>query len=390
MITLRKSELLYKTGLCTFLGFSFFSAIFIGYTRVNNLFHVAALLFILAMLFKSQHCRPLMSNHSALRGIGLILIFLCYYSYSSLWSLKPRDLTSELTHSGYILIYIAMLINMLSGSWRNRLLWCVVAGITILCLYLSWFDFTSISQFRATTSNNPGPSNVIDLSGYAAIGIICSLMIFRETRQKGVLCLIPVLLAFMVLTQSRGPLIALLIALILTTSYMNMNRKSLISIAVIAILVIITIIFTSLGELLISRFGELYQQSFVRMSIWRHTVELISQRPFFGYGVDKQLDFLNYTGEHIRTTHNLYLAALLKGGFVGFSLLAAVLTFSIKRALYHLRSGRRSEAALLVFMLVFYCSQGMFVIANPAEFWYLFWFPLAVALAVPDSQNKTA
>jgi hypothetical protein len=34
-------------------------------------------------------------------------------------------------------------------------------------------------------------------------------------------------------------------------------------------------------------------------------------------------------------------------------------------------------------MLVFYSSQGMFVIANPAEFWYLFWLPLALLLSQP-------
>ncbi|BEM33827.1 hypothetical protein SME36J_24590 [Serratia marcescens] len=38
---------------------------------------------------------------------------------------------------------------------------------------------------------------------------------------------------------------------------------------------------------------------------------------------------------------------------------------------------------MFLFMLVFYSSQGMFVIANPAEFWYLFWLPLAMLLSQP-------
>ncbi|MGL9774285.1 MAG: hypothetical protein ACR5LG_11105 [Sodalis sp. (in: enterobacteria)] len=27
-----------------------------------------------------------------------------------------------------------------------------------------------------------------------------------------------------------------------------------------------------------------YQQSFIRFGIWRHTLELVAQKPFFGWG----------------------------------------------------------------------------------------------------------
>ena len=69
----------------------------------------------------------------------------------------------------------------------------------------------------------------------------------------------------------------------------------------------VVIAYSAIGEMLLTRFGELYQQSFVRISIWRHSPALIEQAPFFGYGFDKQLNFLNYTGELNHTTHSLYL-----------------------------------------------------------------------------------
>jgi len=383
MLTSKKPDWVYQAGIFSFLAFSFFSAIFCGQTRVNNLFHISALLLAMLLLTRPQQRQRLFANTAAMTGMALVLLFLLYYSISALWGADPGDMASTLTHSGYILFYLTWLIFLLDGAWRYRLLAAIVAGITLLCLYLAAFDYPTIYHLRTTTAVNPGPDNVIDLAGYAAIGILLSLMIFRDTRRKAALLVIAPLFAFMVLTQSRGPLIALAIALAVTTPYVHLSRNTLFAAAAAMLAVAAAVVFSATGEMLLTRFGELYQQSFVRMSIWRHSLELISQAPFLGYGVDKQLNFLNYTGELNHTTHSLYLGALLKGGLVGFLLFAALLIYGARLALRHRRNGRRLEAALYLFMLVFYCSQGMFVIANPAEFWILFWLPLALVMSQP-------
>ena len=46
MFTFSKPERCYRFGSALFLAFAFFSAIFCGQTRVNNLFHLAALLWL--------------------------------------------------------------------------------------------------------------------------------------------------------------------------------------------------------------------------------------------------------------------------------------------------------------------------------------------------------
>lgn len=386
MVTSKKSDFNHLASVFLFLAFSFFSAIFCGKTRVNNLFHLSAVLLIIMIFSRPLLRQRLFSNQPAMKGMALTLAFLIYYAISALWGAEPGNITSVLTHGGYIMLYLAWLIFLLDGTWRYRLLASIVAGMSLLCLYLAVFDYPAIYHLRQTTKLNPGPSNVIDLAGYAAIGIILSLILFRDTRHKAALCGIPLLFAFIVLTQSRGPLIALAVGLVMTTPYHHLSKKNLLATAVVILLTFVAIAFSPQGEMLLARFGELYQQGFVRMSIWRHSLGLIEQAPFFGYGFDKQLNFLNYTGELIHTTHSLYLGALLKGGMVGFVLLAALLSYGVRLAYQHLRSGRRLEAALYLFMLVFYCSQGMFVIANPAEFWYLFWFPVAMVLSQPERE----
>jgi O-antigen ligase len=384
----KKADITTSIYVYAFLTFSFFSAIFCGHTRVNNLFHISAFFFLLALVSRAELRQIWLNRRAASKGIALAACFLAYYSASNLWGGTPDDTASALTHSAYILIYLGLLVSVLDSPRRNLLLCAVIAGITLLCLYLAWGDYHQIYTLRETSDINPGPRNVIDLAGYAALGIILSLMVFRDTQQKKVLLAIPLLFAFMVLTQSRGPLIALLAALALTTSYRALNKKSVMFIVAAMIFTAGVVLWSSIGEMLITRFTQLYQQSFVRMSIWRHSFSLIEQAPFFGYGFDRELTFTNYTGEFIHTTHSLYLGALLKGGLVGFSLFAGLLTFGARLAVVHLKAGRRLEAALYLFMLIFYCSQGMFVIANPAEFWYLFWFPLAMVFAQPTSMAR--
>ena len=162
------------------LAFAFFSAIFCGQTRVNNLFHLAALLWLAAVFT----LRQLWANRQARWGGGLALMFLLYYSLSALWGETPGDMPSALTHSAYILLYLAWLVTLLDGERRHQLQWAMLAGMTALCLYLTLVDAPSIYYLRETTARNPGPSNVIDLAGYAAIAILLSLMIFRDTGQK--------------------------------------------------------------------------------------------------------------------------------------------------------------------------------------------------------------
>lgn len=388
MIFSKKTDVTALIAVYAFLTFSFFSAIFCGHTRVNNLFHISAFFFLLTWVTRQEFRQDWLNRRAAVSGIALTACFLAYYSASNLWGGTPSDTVSALTHSAYILVYLGLLVTVLDSPRRNLLLCTVIAGITLLCLYLAWVDYHEIYTLRVTSGANPGPRNVIDLAGYAELGIILSLMVFRDTQQKKVLLAIPPLFAFMVLTQSRGPLIALLAALALTTHYRTLNKKTTMLIVAALILTAAMVLLSSSGEMLITRFAQLYQQSFVRMSIWRHSVSLIEQAPFFGYGFKSELAFTNYTGEFIHTTHSLYLGALLKGGLVGFCLLAGLLAFGARLALRYHKAGRRLEAALYLFMLIFYCSQGMFVIANPAEFWYLFWFPLAMVFAQPTSMAR--
>lgn len=367
--------------------FSFFSAIFCGYTKVNNLFHLAAIFFAIA-LYRHRDLRLIFSrNDEVRRGLTLIAVMLGYFAFSNLWSNDPANIESTLTHSVYLLLYLAMLIAVLNGEKRDLLFTVIMLGFTLLCLYSLIFDHQEILTSRQVSKSNPGPGNVIDLAGLAGVGVILSLIVFREKRRLAILAVIPILLGTMLLTQSRGPVLSLFIALLVTQSYKHLKPKHTAYFLIALVAIGAVILSSEVGRQLLTRFEEMYIQSFLRLSIWRHTFELAGQSPYFGYGFNYELSFTNYSGEYIRTTHSLYWGALLKGGIVGLALLLAVLGYCGWLALRRMRDGMRLEAALFIFILLFYTSQGMFVVGNPSESWYLFWFPLAVIMTTRLKTN---
>lgn len=377
-----------KLYVAFFFFFSFFSAIFCSYTKVNNLFHLSAILFIIT-LYCDKNLRLSFFRHDEIQhGLSIIAAMLLYFSFSNLWTNDPTNIESTLTHSVYLLLYMAILITILNGTQRNLLFASVILGLTILCLYSIAFDYHNILVNRQVSKNNPGPGNVIDLAGIAGIGVILSLIVFRDKQSRMILIAIPILFGTMLLTQSRGPVLSLLIALIVTLPYKHLRLKHITYCLMMLIVIGVAVLSSKIGQSLLARFEDMYTQSFLRLSIWRHTFELVSQAPYFGYGFNYELAFTNYSGEHIHTTHSLYWGALLKGGLVGFGMLLAVLSYCGMLAVRRLRDGMRLEAALFIFMLLFYTSQGMFVVGNPSESWYLFWFPLGVIMTTRFESHR--
>ena len=182
------------------------------------------------------------------------------------------------------------------------------------------------------------------------------------------------------LNISVWPIIALLVAFVCTLHLHVFTRRNLLIVAALALVLGALFFFTPTGDLLLARFEELGTQSGLRLSIWHHTVQEVASQPWLGRGFDYELNFTNYSGEHITTTHSVYLGALLKGGIIGLALLLAVIAGGLWQAWRNQQDGRYG-LAIFIYALIFMASQGMFIISNPRESWPLFWLPLGIALS---------
>ncbi len=81
----KKTDITALIYVYAFLTFSFFSAIFCGHTRVNNLFHISAVFFLMTLFGQPEFRQIWLNRRAAGTGIALAACFLAYYSASNLW-----------------------------------------------------------------------------------------------------------------------------------------------------------------------------------------------------------------------------------------------------------------------------------------------------------------
>lgn len=368
-----------------FILFMFFSAIFCNVSKVNLLFHGSLIIFIITLFLSYESRKIFLNDKSFLKGLILPLLFLLYFSFTNLWSQNPGNISSTLKQTLYLLTFIFLFRQTERLGYKKYVMAAVFLGMSILSiLTLIMVDKTTLLQNRLGNSFPWAPDNVIDLGGYMVIGLFCGMIFIRETGKNWLYLLFPVLLITLLLTQSRGPLIAFIAAFVLLFIINPSYKSKHIFYGVAIVSVIIALVFlTNFHHIFINRLDSSYQQSFIRFGIWKNAVEIASEKPFFGWGYDKNLVFVNSVGQNISTTHTIYLSSFLKGGVVGFTLLMSVIAFGLVQLRKHIRVQHKTEASIFIFSLIYYMTQGMFIIGNPQEFWFLFWFPLAIVLSQP-------
>ncbi|MGP4123699.1 MAG: O-antigen ligase family protein [Sodalis sp. (in: enterobacteria)] len=329
--------------------------------------------------------RQLLDDRRFNLGLLLIALMLGYFCLTTLWSAQLKDLIYELTHALYLLLFIVMYRAMVLRGRRLIALWAVAAGmIALVTLTFFTVNTQTLLSNRLMDGFSGAPTNVIDLAGYFSLGILMCLIIMRDTAIRWLYLPVTVLLLALLLTQSRGPLLSLLCALgVLLTLQTSVRRRHVVAITLMGVGVSALLFMTCFGAIFLQRAESSYQQSFIRLGIWRHALDIAAKKPLFGWGLDKKLFFVNLLGDNITTTHSLYLAALLKGGAAGALLLALVISYGLMMAKRQYDCYQGLEGALFLFATGFYFTQGMFIISNPNVAWYLFWFPLAVVLTLP-------
>jgi O-antigen ligase len=205
-------------------------------------------------------------------------------------------------------------------------------------------------------------------------------MLLKEKASHWLYLPVVIMLVMLLLTQSRGPIIALVLAVGCTLHLHVFTRRNLLIAAALAVLVALLLVMTPVGDMLLARFEELGTQSGLRLSIWHHTLSEMASQPWLGRGFSYELDFINYSGEHITTTHSVYMGALLKGGIVGLLLLLAVIACGLWQA-WRKRHRQPLQSGDPVLRAGVYGLAGDVYHQQPRETWVLFWLPLGIALS---------
>ncbi|WP_244290502.1 O-antigen ligase family protein [Erwinia rhapontici] len=366
-------------------AFLFFLPLVGGLSKVNNTFHIALILSVFFLFFNKNTRDAIFNKTKFNTGLIFISTLLLYFSLSGLWSENSGSVISEITHSVYIIFFIIIFSITTFHDKKNVILAAIFSSIVILCLLtLIYVDKQTLLRSRLENGFSLAPENVIDMAGYYGIGIFCGLILLRETGKKWLYLPIALLFVAMLLTQSRGPLFSLVVALApLVLLLKHLQRKDWLIIGAILVILALAMVFSNGYDVLSARIDKSYSQSFTRFGIWENALSYIQQKPWFGWGFSQELDFVNAIGQRVHTTHSLYFATLLKGGIVGGLLLLAVIVYGCYMGWLLIKANQALEASMFLFGLMFYATQGMFLLSNPSVPWVMFWLPLALVMAQP-------
>ena len=125
----------------------------------------------------------------------------------------------------------------------------------------------------------------------------------------------------------------------------------------------------------------------VRTRIWSYALELITQRPWTGYGLQSTFKLEGSAGSV--NPHNLYLSTAYYLGIPGLTLLLVPLFAAFAYALRGLASRRNQLCFILLVHAVLATSTNYGqVVKSAAPLWTIYWLPIAMALANASTRRS--
>ena len=290
----------------------------------------------------------------AIRYVGFFsVMFILLMSTLLLISYILNKKSTSKNKIGIILTYIAIIILMSLGTLFNNSFRAVIRLIQLilivnffllfsiirynentfnyrrifacLSIYISIYYITMIKDINNLTNFKSIYANPNTLGIFSFLYFVLCLVIYHfNSRFISIMC--SFLFALMVfLSGSRTNLIALIIFGGINVFYKVISKNKFIWNTFILLVCIFIIAFTciypnldkfsfydSLSRITFNLTGKnLYSG---RNILWRSTIELIKQKPFWGYGTGIQLsDFIDVG----LSAHNLYIQITLQNGIIG-------------------------------------------------------------------------
>jgi len=352
------------------------------------------------------------------RGMDIFLFALLFSTLiSTIFSLEPLTFFGEerrregffTLFSYYSLFLLAQ--NFLKGAkWRFRATAVIVASATIVAIYgifqtLS-IDFLPRDFIRASwTSPFATIGNPIFFGSYLLLVAPLPMALFTKGRTSKIIGIALSLLFFaaIFMSWSRGAWLGLFVLLILFF-FLQPDRwlKTILTLSTILILIILAVAISVSGTSFLDRFLSAFSSGpenslNQRLYIWRMSLPLILEKPFFGWGPDAfGLAFpQNATQEslhlfggyvYVDKAHCDLLQVAVTLGLVG---LAAYLAFLVR--LFSLGFGGRKKDPLIPFLLpgllgYIVSLQLSFSVVSVAP---LFWVLAGMSLEDPNSESSS-
>ncbi|WP_297814009.1 O-antigen ligase family protein [uncultured Methylophaga sp.] len=322
---------------------------------------------------------------SGSRLLQLLAVFSSYHLLSLFWSFNTPldDRVGEIKSVVYLLCFTVIMRFSLSQSsdYLSRLFKVLIAVSTLsLIASLCWF-FLIESQTLASRFHGIGRLwNPLWMGAiYGALTIILiGLLSFASLSRRQMttlLLLVALMFAGVVATHSRMAIVATLLVgfLCFLMSAKTWKTKALVTSSVVVVLSVA--IWTGMPYFK----KDIERGQSHRLNIWNGAVELIQEKPLFGYGAgsDTPIESTVKRVDGWHYYHNTYLATLVDLGVAGFLLMISILAYAVMLA-WRMRDilAVRLSAYVLIYSGMISLTFGEGIISRMNVQWVLVWLPI--------------
>ncbi len=368
--------LIFLTTLCLALAQSPFAVVTSAALRLRWLFFTLFALHVFGDIFLGRTVRKIKIFDC------LAVIFIVYAFFSSLYSRYP-SLTLERATTALVL-YISIFWIIWKYAYHNgpeKVVYLIlnvtklIFIISYLMMFISPHMVFHAGRFQGIFQN---PNS---------IGITCAIFLplglwqFLETKKRGALFLFFLMLAGLFLCGSRNSINATIIALGYFIYTRSKKFKPLIFFTSMSLIVIL---FWGVQTLAKPFFKEYYRTETIptmggRVEIWPIALQLIADKPIFGYGFGTE-DKLVRPGyskgprSEISYIHNSYLGIMLQLGIFGLILFFAPLLILLLKELFSMQDSavpllrRALRASMIAGLLCAIFESWVYSVGNAQTF----------------------
>jgi O-antigen ligase len=265
----------------------------------------------------------------------------------------------------------------------KKVLMLAVMAVALVAIF-NMYEFYWVAQhpYSARMSGYYLVENPLFLAGTFGSFFIAAIYLVIEYRRNILMVFLMMssggaLMLAVVATQCRSFFVAVLAALVLP--YFRKGRVTILVLLSLALIVFVAAVY--LNPALLER------TEFPRFQIWKYSLELIGERPFYGWGSDYD-PTITVTGLPLSDTHNILLTVWLKYGALSLVALLLLLGYASFVVMNNLKNETlRLGGALLLFGVTMLFFEGHDIIAKPNRMWMMVWVPLGIVMGAMHAQN---
>ncbi|MCZ6829456.1 MAG: O-antigen ligase family protein [Gammaproteobacteria bacterium] len=365
-------------------------SVFLVPMPVDAIFGLGLLLLLLTHTEAAESARRITRDRLFWCGSALLL----YLGASAFWSLGMdwMGVTQIWLRIAFIMTFtlvVAASLSELPGC-ETRIRHAVILGVLVCALItIVWFYLVPPADARLQglfRFNNPGRAGRM----YSATlpFALCVIQVDRgRWRALGVCALVAAGVALL-LTDTRAAWLAGAVGM-MVYGIATHQRDSLRFTGVLVFCCVVAALFalwaidnTTVRSSLFPR-GDSF-----RLGIWsEHFKHVLEGNYWFGRGQLVE-NWVVVDGHRFRGAHNMYLSILGQGGVVGLLLFLTTLAWVGIRLLLHLDlSQARLGLGLLLAGCAAFLLNGDRIIDKVNFVWFVLWFPMGIALAVPNTRR---